>query len=190
MQALYATAGRVSEILSLQRADVGEGHATQVEIVGKGGRRRAIFLTEPAQRAIQSYLSERTDSAPGLFVSHGANKERPLSPQSVWQIVNHAARGIFGVGPDGRPLRRVGPHSFRHLRAQHLSDERMPITSLQALLGHASISTTRDIYAPKTPAQALMDELSTFGRDPQRVIRDGEEAAEAIRRKRQAVYEE
>ena len=77
----------------------------------------------------------------------------------------------------------MGPHAFRHLRAQHLSDEGMPITSLQTLLGHASISTTRDIYAPKTPSAALLEELSTYGRDPQDVIDEGEKAAERVRKR-------
>jgi site-specific recombinase XerD len=183
LHTLYATAGRVAEVASLQRADVAEGRATQVEIVGKGGRRRLIFLTAPAQRAIQAYLQARDDTSAYLFVSHGAYREGPLTPQSIWQVVNRAAKEVFGADARGRPVRRAGPHAFRHLRAQHLSDEGMPITSLQALLGHASISTTRDIYAPKTPAGALVEELSTYGRDPNDVISEGDKAAERIRRR-------
>lgn len=169
IQTLYATAGRAAEIASLQRADVAEGRATQVEIVGKGGKKRLLVLTTAVQRAIQAYLHERTDNAAGLFISHGAHKDQPLSTQSLWHIVNQAAKAVFGVDAQGRPRKRVGPHAFRHLRAQHLSDEGMPITSLQALLGHASIATTRDTYAPKTPAEKLLEELATYGRDPQAV---------------------
>jgi hypothetical protein len=67
----------------------------------------------------------------------------------------------------------VGPHAFRHLRAQHLSDEGLPITSLQSLLGHASIATTRDIYAPRTPPDKLRDEVLTYGRSPEDVAAAG-----------------
>jgi site-specific recombinase XerD len=116
------------------------------------------------------------DSSPALFVSHGAYRERALTTQSIWQIVNRAAKAIFGTNAKGQPLKRVGPHAFRHLRAQHLSDEGMPITSLQALLGHASIATTRDIYAPKTPADKLTEEVGTYGRDPDDVIARANEA--------------
>jgi site-specific recombinase XerD len=126
LQTLYATAARVSEVVALQRADVAEGHATYVEIVGKGGRSRPLILTKVAQETIQAYLVARPDSAPGLFISHGARKEQPLTPQAVWRIVNDAAKAVFGTDRKGRPLKRVGPHAFRHLRAQNLSDEGCP----------------------------------------------------------------
>jgi len=176
LHTLYATAGRISEVVALQRADVAEGHATYVEIIGKGGQPRALILTAAAQAALQAYLAARPDTAPGLFISHGARKEQPLTPQAAWRIVNNAAKAVFGTDQKGRPLKRVGPHAFRHLRAQDLSDEGMPITSLQTLLGHASIETTRRIYAPKTPSEKLLDEVSTYGREPQDVIARGQQA--------------
>ena len=178
LHTLYATAGRASEIVQLQRADVAEGHATHVEIVGKGNKKRSLILTAPAQAAIQAYLRARNDSAPGLFVSHGRRKEQPLTTQMLWKIVNDAAKAVFGADGRGRPRKRVGPHTFRHLRAQDLSDEGMPITSLQAMLGHASIETTRGTYAPKTPVNQLVDEIATYGRDPQAVIERGRKSAE------------
>ncbi len=170
LHTLYATAGRAAEVASLQRADVAQGQATQVEIIGKGNKKRTLILTQPAQKAIQAYLAARTDSGAGLFVSHGPYRDQPLTTQSIWKIVNEAAKAVFGADKKGHPLRRVGPHSFRHLRAQHLVDNGMPIDSLQALLGHESIATTRDTYAPKTPVNKLEDEVATYGRDPQEVI--------------------
>ena len=130
MHTLYATAGRVAEVASLQRADVAEGRATQAEIVGKGNRRRFIFLTAPAQHAIQAYLRERDDSALYLFVSHGPNVNWLLSPQAIWQIVNNAAKGVYGTDSKGAasaprraarlpPLARAAP--FRRRDAYHFT---------------------------------------------------------------------
>lgn len=177
LHTLYATAGRAAEVVSLQRADVAEGQATQFEITGKSNKKRMMFLTAPAQAAIQEYLKERTDSASALFVSHGANKEQPLSTRALWGIVNEAAKKVFGTDRKGRPLKRVGPHAFRHLRAQDLSNEGMSITSLQTLLGHESIETTRRTYAPKTLPEKVLDELETYGQDLEHVIRRGRKAA-------------
>ena len=124
--------------------------------------------------AIRAYLEARGDDKhDGLFISHGAHAGDPLTASTIWTVVNRAAQAVFGTDDKGRPLTRVGPHAFRHLRAQHLSDEGMPITSLQSMLGHASIATTRDIYAPRTPAEKLLDEMGTYGRDPATVIAEG-----------------
>jgi site-specific recombinase XerD len=153
LQTLYATAGRAAEVIQIQRADVAGGQASQIEIIGKGGKRRRIPLSPDARLAIWAYLRARDlaeDTSSPLFVSHGRNKGEPLTTASLWRIVDQASREVFKT-VNGKAKRHFGPHAFRHLRAQDLSDRGMPITDLQTVLGHASIATTRDIYAPKTP---------------------------------------
>lgn len=154
------------------------GDATWVWIRGKGGKERNLFLSSDARLAIQRYLAERHDSAAALFISHGpfGNAETAIATKTMWAIVNDACKAVFGVDDNGRPLRRAGPHAFRHLRAQLYSDEGLSITSLQATLGHASIETTRRTYAPKTPNPKLADELGTYGLPSAEVIARGEQA--------------
>jgi len=53
----------------------------------------------------------------------------------------------------------------------------MPITSLQTLLGHESIETTCSTYAPKTLPEKILDELATYGQDPEAIIKRGRTAA-------------
>ena len=72
----------------------------------------------------------------------------------------------------------IRPHGFRHLRAQDLVDEGMPLESVQALLGHADISTTRTIYASRTKAEVLLDQMRTYGRDATEVARTGRAVAQ------------
>jgi len=52
----------------------------------------------------------------------------------------------------------------------------MSITSLQAYLGHESIVTTRDHYAPTTPLDELIDEVASYGRLPRFVVNEAKKA--------------
>jgi site-specific recombinase XerD len=162
---LYASGGRVSEIVSLTRAGVFDGRAKHVLITGKGGRDRMLLLTLEAQRAIQAYVSEREDDQPALFISHGRGRQpRSLNRKTAWKIVKDAAKalGLHEI---------TSPHSFRHYRATQLLNEGMPLESVQAYLGHVSIETTRLVYA-HTHTAVLEDQLDTYGRSAQDAARD------------------
>jgi site-specific recombinase XerD len=174
---LYASAGRVSEVAALTRRAVVAGEAPDgrllirddVRVTGKGGKARLILLDDEARNAIAAYLSERgNDGRDALFVSHRRGKAsrqaerqpqrgQALSRASLWNIVKRAVRAL-GLAED------VSPHDFRHYRAQQLLHEGMDIEVLQAYLGHASVATTRSIYAPETHVSKIKDQLATFGR--------------------------
>jgi integrase len=176
LQTLYSTAGRVSEIIALRCGDVRAGPAL-IEVTGKGNKTRLVVMTDEARSAIEAYLDERLakDDEP-LFVSHGPRDTGcALHAHTVWTIVNDAGQAVLGTD-GGRSRRRAHPHLFRHLRAQDLHDEGMEITLLQALLGHADISTTRRVYASGTDPQQLLDAVKTYGRKPEDVVERGEEA--------------
>jgi integrase/recombinase XerD len=164
---LYSSAGRASEVTQLNCQSVDQGYSTTVEVTGKGGKRRMLILTQEAQQAIRQYLGERerqgervaggVNSKPvPLFVSHGRARRQRLSRTTLWRVVAEAARAL-GLKSGS------GPHAFRHFRAQSLRDEGMDLGLLQALLGHASIETTRRIYAPQTDVRQLVDALATYG---------------------------
>ncbi|MFQ5418827.1 MAG: tyrosine-type recombinase/integrase [Anaerolineae bacterium] len=139
---LYSTAVRISEAVALDRKHVAGGHAQDVLITGKGGRTRTIHFLDYAGEAIRSYLEERTDRNPALFVSHSrrANGKR-LTTRSVQRIVETAVKKL---GLDAS----LTPHDFRHYRATELLREGVPVEVVQEYLGHADISTTRSVYAP------------------------------------------
>lgn len=163
---LYASGGRVSEVASLTREMVLDGRIDEVHLIGKGGRTRVILLTADAMHAIQAYLAERGDEYPGLFISHGRGKGRPLGRGTLWLVVKEAARAL-GLH------KSTSPHSFRHFRATQLLNEGMPLESVQAYLGHQDISTTRQVYA-HTQTAVLRDQLATFGRSPTEALDDVE----------------
>lgn len=154
---LYASAGRVSEVASLTRSQVLDGRLDEVWITGKGGRDRVILLTPEAQTAIAAYCAERTDPHPGLFLSHGRDKGKPLGRWALWKVVKDAAKAL-------NLYEGTSPHHFRHYRARQLLHEGMDLEVLQAYLGHVDIATTRRIYAPYTALSKVKDQLATFGR--------------------------
>jgi site-specific recombinase XerD len=155
---LYASGGRVSEVVALTRAQVQDGRATQAPITGKGDKDRMLLLTCEAQQAIQAYLSARSDRSPALFISHGRrgqNDRDAIARNMAWRIVEQAARAL--ELPKG-----ISPHQFRHYRATQLLNEGMPLETVQMFLGHADIGTTRKIYA-HTNTAVLVDQLATYG---------------------------
>jgi integrase/recombinase XerD len=139
VHALYATAGRVSEVAFLTRQEVAEGEADEVLITGKGGKDRWLYFTGEAQVAIRAYLAERDDNEAGLFISHGRDKGARLSRTGMWRVVKQAARALGMKG--------VSPHTFRHWRATQMLNDGVPLEVIQELLGHSDIGTTRKVYA-------------------------------------------
>lgn len=142
LELMYATGCRVSEALDLciPRLRLDEG---LVRLVGKGNKERMVPLGVPAQAALTRWLAEgrpalvaRARRAPRdqwVFLNQRGGR---LSRQGWWQrLVQHAqAAGI------DRP---ISPHKLRHSFATHLLEGGADLRSVQALLGHADISTTQ-----------------------------------------------
>lgn len=158
MHTLYASAGRVSEVASLTRAQVADGRVSEILITGKGNKQRMLFLTPESQAAIRAYCNARNDTYPALFVSHRKGKGQALTRMSIWRAVKQATHAL-GLS------KITSPHSFRHYRATQLLNQGMPLESVQAYLGHASPETTRIVYA-HTKTAVLRDQLNTFGLSP------------------------
>jgi site-specific recombinase XerD len=148
LQTLFSTGMRVSELCSLDREkiDVNRG---EVSIRGKGGKIRVVFLSDDARDGIKGYLAARSDVDEALFIripKNGAfNKatDLRLTPRSIQRIVKkHAIKaGIIG--------KKVSPHTMRHSYATDLLRNGADIRSVQAMLGHSSVTTTQ-IYTHVT----------------------------------------
>lgn len=160
VQVLYATAARVSEVVSLNRTNVGQGKATHTIITGKGGRSRTLHIRSYAQQAIQAYLAERKDSNPALFVAHSRNAQNArLTITTAHNVVKHAVRAL-------KLDESLSAHDFRHFRATQLLREGMPLEVVQEFLGHADITTTRNIYAPVLGVQVVSEWLDNLDQPP------------------------
>lgn len=134
LELMYATGLRVSEVCGLQTADV-DIHTGLLGCQGKGSKQRRVPIGKSAIHWLQEYLRVRkrlgSDTKPQLFLYRG----RSLTRQTAWSIVKtHAERAGF---PD------ISPHTLRHSFATHLLQHGADSRSVQALLGHADISTTQ-----------------------------------------------
>jgi integrase/recombinase XerD len=140
LEVLYATGLRASELtgLALDGLDLELG---VVRVFGKGGKERLVPLGSEARRWLRRYLDE---VRPGfaaeragrlVFLSQRGGR---LSAMGLWGLVRrHAvAAGVERV---------LTPHVLRHSFATHLLERGADLRALQAMLGHADISTT-EIY--------------------------------------------
>jgi integrase/recombinase XerD len=155
LELLYATGMRASECLGLSLDDVNLT-AGYVVCTGKGRKQRLVPVGGEATQWVRRYLRDvrprytgRRDSG-RLFVNPRGGR---LSRQSLWTIVRQAA---IRAG-----LRhRVSPHVLRHSFASHLLEGGADLRSIQAMLGHADISTTQ-IYT-HLPSAALLQMYRRF----------------------------
>jgi integrase/recombinase XerD len=136
LELLYSTGLRVSELVHLRSAEV---HADHLRTIGKGSKARVVPLGQAAQAAIARYVSEarpvllhgREHAA--LFVT---NRGGPMTRQCFWKLIGDYARAA-GITAD------VHPHVLRHCFATHLLSHGADLRAVQAMLGHADISSTQ-----------------------------------------------
>ncbi|HEY1944935.1 MAG TPA: tyrosine recombinase XerC [Roseiarcus sp.] len=132
----YGAGLRISEALSLRRADAPIGDVDALRIVGKGGKARGATIVKPVRAAIEDYLRR----CPYILKADGplfiGAKGGPLSPRIV-QLAMERLRGALGL-PDS-----ATPHALRHSFATHLLARGGDLRTIQELLGHASLSTTQ-----------------------------------------------
>jgi site-specific recombinase XerD len=166
LELLFSTGLRVSELANLKIQDVNLKR-DEFNVIGKGRKSRVVFMSEQAKYAIKKYLEARSDMNPYLFISHdkrtgnnsakkqlskGTKKQiptedEPLTPRSIQRIVQKHAR-------DAGITKAVTPHTLRHSYATDLLQNGADIRSVQAMLGHSSITTTQ-IYTHVTDRELL-----------------------------------
>ena len=145
MELLFSTGLRVSELCSLDR-DI-DLSKDELSVRGKGDKVRVVFLSDDSKKAIKMYLKARKDMDDALFInlsraSSDKDESRRLTPRSVERVVRHYATKA-GIS------KKVTPHVLRHTFATDLLENGADLRSVQALLGHADISTTQ-IYTHVT----------------------------------------
>ena len=151
LELLFSSGLRVSELVSLDRIHINLDKE-EFSIRGKGDKLRIVFISPTAKGALERYLHKRIDVDPALFIAlpkKGSVQETAsdrttlrLTPRSIQRIVKYYAIKA-GIVKD------VHPHTLRHSFATDLLTNGADIRSVQAMLGHASITTTQ-IYTHVT----------------------------------------
>jgi len=140
IEILYATGGRISEIVDLKLSDISEINETfTLRLSGKGGRERVVPIGNYARNSLERYL---TAARPALLKSKKSDlvllntRGNGLSRQSAWEVITDCAERA-------KIKSHVSPHAIRHSFATHLLDGGADIRVVQELLGHSSVTTTQ-----------------------------------------------
>jgi len=153
IELLYASGLRVSELagLSARTVYLDEGF---LKVLGKGKKERLIPFGESAEHWMRSWLVLRPSFKPRQDTLFVGRLGESISRQHLWRMLKAYARTA------GIRAAEVSPHVLRHAFATHLLDHGADLRSVQAMLGHADISTTQ-IYTHVHQARlrALYDRM-------------------------------
>jgi len=138
LELFYSCGLRISELLAVDVKDV-DFIGETVKVRGKGAKERIVPVGGPAIHAIQRYRQEAAVTSGPLFLS---KRRTRITQQAVDLLLRKYLKH------SGIPF-AISPHKLRHSFATHLLDAGADLRSVQALLGHASLSTTQ-IYTHVT----------------------------------------
>lgn len=146
LELLYASGMRVTELVSLNLADLefDNGDEAAVRVKGKKAntKERVIPIGGSAVEVVHYYINNGREqlaldpNTEALFLN---NRGQRLTRQGLWLIIKHY---VDAVGISGE----VTPHTLRHSFAAHKLSQGKSLQDIQKLLGHANISTTQ-VYA-------------------------------------------
>ena len=134
---------RCSEICNLDLDDVDLEDLSALVIGGKGEKDRTVLFTNATLDALDAWRPirnarlkncTREKDQRSLFFS---SRSRRLNPRSVQKLLDRIADA------SDIPRTRLSPHVLRHSFATGLLERGADLVTIQRLLGHANISTTR-----------------------------------------------
>lgn len=132
MEFLYSTAGRIGEVVRLNKSDI-DWNNKEVIIYGeKGKRERKVYLTDECIYHLQKYLKTREDTNEALFVSNKQPYTR-LSKQAIQSMLR-------GLGNETGI--HVHPHKFRRTLLSDAGKKGIPLQEIQVYAGHKKPDTT------------------------------------------------
>ena len=191
---LSSTALRAGDITKLDRNHLLEATDSNSGsfsfVMQKTGKMAYACFTNDVQKAIFDYLEYRKDNSPYLFIQHGGygrgNEDKTpewfrepstnrgyglkLSANSIWRIV----QGVIELTTfsDDEKKKFGHPHVFRHWHARQLIQQGLDLGEVQSVLGHATPTTTKNIYAPtpnvkniRSAQSAILDNLVSKNQD-------------------------
>jgi len=150
LELMYGCGLRVSELINLEINDIDIINC-QIRILGKGSKERIVPLGEYSIDYLKKYLDIRDEllkqkSCSKLFINnHGTGMTR----QGFFKMLKKLLKEK-GLNPD------VSPHTLRHSFATHLINRGADLRSIQEMLGHSDISTTK-IYTEVTDEKVIDD---------------------------------
>jgi integrase/recombinase XerC len=137
LETIYSCGLRISEVCSLQAADI-DWSEHLVRVRGKGKKERLVPIGQTALDAVKAYWNllplYPSGESPVFFAV--SKKLRPVSARDL-QLRLKKYLALAGLDP------HLTPHKLRHSYATHLLDAGADLRSVQELMGHAHLATTQ-----------------------------------------------
>ena len=136
---LFGTTGlRVSELTNItldQYQNMGGMDNRELTIVGKGNKTRRVYINDEAKEAIDAYLMTRPNSdCENLFLSFQGGV---IHSNNLSQTLKTVAKKA------GYPMwKDISNHALRSAFATTKAEQGVPLTTIQAAMGHARLDTT------------------------------------------------
>lgn len=129
----YATGVQVSELVALRAEDIDSARMLIHVRQGKGNKERIVPLSKTLLAGLRDYW--RVVRPQGGWLFPGQRPDKPINVHTIQKVCLDARRAAGLRKP-------VTMHTMRHSFATHLLEAGTDIRTVQALLGHASLSTT------------------------------------------------
>lgn len=156
IETIYSCGLRVSELIDLKLSELyfEEGF---IRVFGKGSKQRFVPISDSAIKkiilykdSVRSGLKIKSESEDILFLNRRGGK---LTRAMIFTIIKNLVE-LSGI------KKNVSPHTLRHSFATHLLENGADLRSIQAMLGHESITTT-EIYM-HLDRNKLKDEVEKY----------------------------
>tara|TARA_Y100001978_G_scaffold6157_1_gene5114 strand:- start:2472 stop:3596 length:1125 start_codon:yes stop_codon:yes gene_type:complete len=133
---------RVSELCALDIDDIDKEDLSALVIGGKGEKDRTVLFTKNSVDVLESWepIREsriRESQEVGLRAMFVSSRGRRINPRSIQKMMDRLAEA------SDIPKTRLSPHTLRHTFATGLLERGADLVTIQRLLGHSSIATTR-----------------------------------------------
>lgn len=154
LELMYGCGLRVSELINLEVHDIDMTNCL-VRIMGKGSKERDIPIGEYAIHYLNQYLDKRekllkNKNCDKLFLN---NHGQGMTRQGFF-------KNLKGILKEKGLNENISPHTLRHSFATHLLNRGADLRSIQEMLGHSDISTTK-IYT-KVNDEKVLEDYQTY----------------------------
>ena len=138
LELMYGSGLRVSELVNLTIYNI-DFQNKLILIEGKGKKERIIPMSEYSYEALNKYLEVRPQ-----LVKKGKNEEKLFLNNHGEGISRHGFNYILkNLLKDNNIEKNITPHSLRHTFATDMLNNGADLKSIQELLGHSDLTTTR-----------------------------------------------
>jgi site-specific recombinase XerC len=156
---------RVGEVRALSLNDLylqpKAGSLPRLWLHGKGGSQRVVYVAAQPLAALTTWLAHRPVVADqAVFVNRFGQRLTVTGIQVRLAQYCHQA-GVW-----------ITCHQFRHTFGRHLTEARVPVTSIQRLLGHVRLGTT-EVYLHISDRQVQADYEAALIQITSRLTLDG-----------------